>query len=108
MATVNTTHKQYNKFKAIWQKCDDAADGQDAIHNAGEKYLPRLTDQTSAEYSAYKSRACFFNATGRTIQGLEGMLFRKPPVITAPDALVALFDDVTLSGQTLTDFAKNT
>lgn len=108
MATVNTTHRQYDKFKPIWQKCDDAADGQDAIHNAGEKYLPRLTDQTSAEYSAYKSRACFFNATGRTIQGLEGMLFRKPPVITAPDALVTLFNDVTLSGQTLTDFAKNT
>jgi hypothetical protein len=76
----------------------DAAAGKDAIIAAGEAYLPKLSDQTQNEFSAYIGRAAYFNATGRTIDGLKGMLFRQPPTVTVPDNVKPMLDNVTLSG----------
>ena len=105
MATVNTTHKDYDKMLARWQMCEDAADGQHAIHASGEKYLPRLKEQSIDDYKSYRDRALFYNATWRTIAGLQGLLFRKPPVIEVSKALENILDDITLDGQGINDFA---
>lgn len=105
MATVNTTHEEYDNMIERWQTCDDAADGQHAIHKAGEKYLPRLKDQSTEDYKSYKGRALFYNATWRTIAGLQGLLFRKPPVIEVSSQVEPLLDDITMDGQSLYDFA---
>jgi hypothetical protein len=50
-------------------------------------YLPALKDQTPDDYKAYIMRADYFNATARTLDGLVGMVFRKEPTVTIPDAL---------------------
>jgi len=104
MATVNKTHKDYDEMLSRWQACEDASDGQYEIHKAGEKYLPRLKDQSNDDYNAYKSRALFYNATWRTIAGLQGMLFRKPPTVDVSASLEPLLEDVTMSGESLNDF----
>ena len=103
---VNNQHPKYTKFLPIWQKCDDAADGQEAIHAKKERYLPRLTDQTDQSYKSYLARATYYNATGRTISGLHGMIFRKPPVIDCPDSALSLLDDIDLHGNSLVDFSQ--
>lgn len=95
---VNTKHDSYGRMIERWERCRDAADGQDAIHARGEKYLPKLKDQTPTEYDAYKGRAVFYNATWRTIAGLLGMLFRKPPHVEVAKSVEPLLDDVTMSG----------
>jgi len=105
MATVNTHHPDYDKMLDRWQTCDDAADGQHAIHKAGVKYLPRLKDQSTEDYKSYKERALFYNATWRTIAGLQGLLFRKPPVMEVSSQVEPLIDDITMDGQSLYDFA---
>jgi hypothetical protein len=63
---VNSTHLDYDANLPAWLRARDVIAGDEAVKSAGEKYLPRLDSQTDNEYFAYKTRACFFNATSRT------------------------------------------
>jgi len=101
MSKVDTQHKEYAKLADKWSRCRDCVAGQDAVHDAGEKYLPKLKDQTAEDYKAYKLRAQFFNATWRTISALSGMIFRKPPVIEVAASVEPYLEDVTMSGISL-------
>lgn len=83
---------------AVWQRCEDCADGEDAVHKAAEKYLPRLPAQLNIDYASYVARANFYNAFYRTVAGLVGMLFRKPPAIDVPASVEPMLDDITMSG----------
>jgi hypothetical protein len=96
---VNTQHRQYQEFSKKWERCRDVAAGQDAVHQAGEKYLPKLKAQTSNDYKAMVLRSTFYNATWRTISGLLGMMFRKPPKVEVPAAVEELLKDVDAAGQ---------
>ncbi len=69
--------------------------------------------QTDAEYSAYKARASFFNATSRTADGFVGLIFRRAPFVRLPDvktgvglALQRFENDVDLSGTNLGSYAQ--
>lgn len=78
---TNKVAKQSPKFTNLsskWQKCRDVVAGGEAVKARGEAYLPRLTGQTNHEYNAYKERPPFFNATGRTVDVLSSLPFRKP------------------------------
>ena len=106
MGKVNTQHPEYKAMVKKWQRCRDCVAGQDAVKEAGETYLPRLTDQETADYNAYKLRAQFFNATWRTISALAGMMFRRAPVVEAAANVETMLKDVTMSGQSFYTFAK--
>ena len=104
--SVQFQHALYGKYLPKWKRCRAASEGQDAVHACGTDYLPKLKDQTAEDYDAYRDRAVFFNATWRTISGLAGMLFRKPPKIEAPAAVTALLSTVTEDGQPIGIFAR--
>lgn len=106
MADVSTTHPQYDDALPLWQKCRDMVAGQEAVHAAGESYLPRLAEQSTKEYEAYKSRALVYNAAGRTLDGLTGLIFRRPPTIDVPDAADYMLTDVNTSGTPLLTFCE--
>lgn len=83
-------HPDYQRYAVPWEKCTDAAEGEEAVKARGQTYIPMLTgmDRNSggdAEYRAYLKRASWFGATGRTISGLTGTVLRKPPKIEYPD-----------------------
>lgn len=80
--------------------------GEDAVKAAGDIYLPKLGDQSTDEYGAYKMRAMFFNATGRTVESFVGMIFRKDPTEKIPDSLKSFVEDATLQGQSWIDYEK--
>lgn len=103
--SVKHQHPDYDNMVAKWQRCIDVCNGQDAVHKAGDLYLPRLSEQTNAEYEAYKGRTPFYNATWRTIVGLQGMLFRKPPRVTVPGSVKELIENVDQAGTPLHMFA---
>lgn len=103
---VDTKHEEYDEHYDQWERCEHAAEGQDEIHEYGVKYLPRLSGQTDQEYKSYKQRALFYNATQRTIDGLTGLLFIKPPVTEYPAALESITADITMSGVNLHQFAE--
>src|SRR3990172_9599720 len=98
---VNVAHKQYEKFKLRWERCRDCVEGSDAVKDRGDRYLPPLDSHKAgdnAAYNAYKMRALFFNATGRTVSGLAGASFQKEPTIKFPKRVEKDARDVTLTG----------
>lgn len=107
MSGVDTSHADYDAASPKWRRLRDVIEGQDAVHKRGETYLPRLTDQTDADYAAYKLRATWFGATSRTIDALHGLMFRKEPVIEAPDGMTPMLADVTMAGMTAVGFVAH-
>jgi hypothetical protein len=115
---VNTTHPDYDVYAPKWKRVRDCIAGQDAIHAARTEYLPKLKDESDGTgltgslddnaYGARLKRSDFFNGTWRTIAGLGGMAFRKPPTVEVPPAIGAYLDDVTMSGVALDALAMDT
>lgn len=103
---VDSTHSAYDEALPKWERIRAVIGGSDSVKEAGEKYLPKLTDQSTDEYEAYKMRAHFFNATARTRDGFSGMIFRKPPTIEA-EPLKAFLEDCDLGGQSFNAYAKH-
>ena len=110
---VNSTHPEYDANLRAWLRARDLLAGDDAVKTAGEVYLPRLDAQSAEDYSGYKSRACFFNATGRTFDGLLGMIFRREPEVKLPGrhaglggAVRGFAGDVDRMGTSLFAYAK--
>lgn len=98
---VQTQHVDYINLANVWAMCRDVSKGQRFMHSAGNKYIAQLRDQSNTEYQAYVARAPFYNATWRTIAGLQGMMFRKPPDVVVPKVLEPMLEDITLSGVSL-------
>lgn len=92
------------KMMSVRKKCEDARGGQEPIHEAGVTYLPKLSGQLAAEYSAYKMRAAFYEATGRTADAFIGMIQRVPASVSQASNLL---DDVTGHGDSLYDFTRD-
>jgi hypothetical protein len=89
--SVSTFHPMYQKWILDWNKCRDCYDGQRAVKTRGETYLPKLSAQTSDEYSAYKNRALFYSITSKSVGALVGMAISKSPVIKHPKELDSHF-----------------
>lgn len=119
----DTRHPAYVHFAAQWQRCRDAMEGTDSIKGrrtpsapalvgervppAGTAYLPRPSGMTAHDYQAYQTRACWFGASARVRQGLTGLIFREPPVITTPARLTEQLQDITGTGVALDAFAQH-
>ncbi len=85
---VDTVHPDYFENKGKWQRCRDVIDGEETVKERGEDYLPKPAGQTDDDYEAYKTRALFYNATGRTLDAMVGMVFRKAPEIPRSEAYI--------------------
>lgn len=90
---VNSQHPEYKARAEDWIKCRDAFEGQSAIKAAGVKYLPKLSEQTTDDYNAYRTRALFYSITSKTISALVGMVSSKRPIVTHPSELDKFFLD---------------
>lgn len=111
---VSHTHPDYDAALPAWTRARDVTAGEDAIKAAGIRYLSKLDSQTDEEYTAYKSRASFFNATARTAEVYLGLIFRRPPFIKVPAASSALatamaefVNDTDMLGSPLATYAKS-
>lgn len=104
---INDTHPKYALYEKDWKKCRDAKEGQSAIHRAGKEYLPYLSGQGESEYNAYRDRALFFGATGRTIDGLTGMLFRKPVNVDAGGIDEDILNDIDMMDLDVQGFCES-
>ncbi len=111
---VNSTHPDFDANEVAWLRARDVFAGEDAVKAAGIRYLPQLDAQTDDEYAAYKSRASFFNATGRTSDAFVGLIFRREPTVKLPErvsgvagALRVFAEDVDLLGTSLYTYSKS-
>lgn len=106
MADISTPSSGYIERQDEWQLCRDVIKGAKAVKAAGETYLPRLSNQDDEQYAAFLKRALFFAATSRTAQGLVGMIFRKPAVVTLPTAFGTMATLATADGHSLDDLLE--
>ncbi|WP_392565816.1 DUF4055 domain-containing protein [Utexia brackfieldae] len=108
---VDFKHPAYNKFIKEWQMIDDCVAGEREIKRKKEAYLPRPNEAEGSHdeerYNKYLFRASFINATGRTLSGLIGIAFNKPPKIELKGALSILTNDADGEGQPLEQFARD-
>lgn len=103
--TIDTKHPDYLARVDQWKRCRDVVEGLDAVHGI-QDYLPKLSGQTDLEYAAMCSRAGFYGATGRTLEGFGGMLFRKEPTVKVPDAIKDVITDIDLQGTPIDTFLE--
>ena len=103
---VDTPHQQHTDNLSSWSRCRDAIDGLEAMRREGAKYLPTLSGQDTQDYNAYLKRADWYAAMSRTVQGLAGAVFRKPPQIEIPDVLEHWQEDITQTGVPMAVFAR--
>ena len=106
---VSTVHPQYKRARFRWRRCRDCYDGTDAVKRAAELYLPPLSTKRTDDYPAFLHRANFYPAFSRTVEGMTGAVFNKPPqLIEAPPALEEQLKDVDLRHENLAGFAMKT
>ncbi len=101
-------HPEYDRMLPLWQKCEHCAEGEHAIHAAKTLYLPRLADEEPADYDQRLNRTPFFNAVWRTISGLKGTMFRKQPMLDAPQTVADALVDADLAGTPLDMLVQET
>lgn len=106
MSGVSTPHAIYLNLAPQWQRCRDTCAGGDAVKSRKTKYLPALDSHTikPEKYDDYINRTLFYNAMGRTVQGLAGGIFQKTPSFEPFEALEDS-KDITLTGEPLDMFA---
>lgn len=99
---VTTKHPDYKENYPIWEMCEDAAG---TMHDDEDrtKYIlqPNPTDtskENKARYKQYKARAVWYAFTARTLAGMVGAAFRKPPTIEVPAAIDYIKTDVDGAG----------
>ena len=118
--TVDTKHKLYSRYKETYDMIEACIEGEQAVKSANQRWLPvpnphewESTDKVvwqaaRRRYNGYKGRARFLNATGRTLNGMLGIVFGEPVNITLSGALAVLAKDADGKGQPLTQFLRDT
>lgn len=112
MGNPNNTNPKYNDYLKIWQKCQDATDGQEAIKAKTDNYLLMLPGQKadlndgSAYYQDYLDRAVWYGATGRTVDVLRGLPFRKEPTFEVPQSMEIYIEKLTSDSMSAVEVSK--
>ena len=89
-----------------WTRNRHVIDGSRSIRPNSTLYLPMVAGQSPRDYQNYVARVPFFPAAARTLEGLQGLLFRKAATITAPAGVTDILNTITAQGFTLDDLAE--
>lgn len=110
---VDTRHPAYNDCVEDWDVVATCVAGERAVKAGGTKWLPNpsdapeITDEEGTRYARYKARAAFVNATGRTLNGLLGIVFGETLTIELTGNMSVLETDVDGSGVPMTQLVRN-
>lgn len=101
---VDTKHAEY--IEVLWTRARDTYAGEDVVKGRGALYLPPLGAHQEGSgtgygdrYQMYVKRASFYNAVGRTVDGLAGAALRADPQLEVPSNVEDDLRDVTLKNQ---------
>ncbi len=100
---VTFERSDYTAAQYQWNLVEDVVAGAEAVKCKTEAYLPKpnpldKSKENDERFKQYLRRAVFYNATGRTLQGLIGAAFRKVPEVKFPAQLQYVEDDIDGAG----------
>lgn len=100
---VTFERDEYSATAARWKLVEVAKQGQAAVKAGGVTYLPRPNPSDESKeaqdrYDNYLARAVYYNAVGRTIQGLVGAVFKETPSLEVPPDLEYVQTDIDGAG----------
>lgn len=114
MANNVSKHPLYDEFLDSWQLGIDSYAGERTIKKQGNKYLPvtsgmaqdgALSGNTMSAgylaYQAYVMRAVYPEIYKEAVKAAIGMMHRKPPTVTLPNALAEMEDSCTPLGESI-------
>lgn len=89
--------------------CRDVYGGTLQMRNARTKYLPQFPKEPNDAYDGRLKASVLYNAFGRTVGGLVGMVFRKDPVLgeDVPAPIAQHAENIDLAGRHLAVFARD-
>lgn len=103
---ITDKHTEYEDYQAQWRRVRDCIAGEDAVKGSTTMHLPKPENMLPDQYEAYITRAMFYGATGRTLAGLSGAVFRKRPFVQVPDRLRDALYNITLTGVPFDTFSQ--
>lgn len=109
MADNNSPYQKspiYKAFERKWKRITTIFAGEDSVKEGKTEYLPKLSGQTDQQYLNYQNRGSFFNAFGRTIDGMTGAILRKEVVIKVDSIIDEFLDEVTIAKESIQEVIK--
>jgi len=113
MTTKNVDYQrpEIDRYAPDWDKVDDVVEGERAVKAKTITYLPKpnpsdSSPENSKRYEQYVQRSVFFNATGRTLEGLIGIAFKRGPDIDVPQAMDFVSSDIDGAGGGITNQSR--
>lgn len=108
---VDYQSPDYRNSLASVRLCRDAVSGSEAIKNGKTKYLPMLDPEDTSlanekRYAQMLELALYTNFTGRTVEALNGAIYKREPVAELPSELEYMLTDCDGGDLSLTQFAK--
>lgn len=114
---VNSKHPKYKRNENNWSKIRDVVEGEEAVRDDIETYLPRppglnnpesTIDTTTKQSSTGQNRYDFYatfaelpEIVGEAISGLQGLVHEKEPEVELPEKMQYLLDKATPDGDSL-------
>jgi len=109
---VSDTKPEYNKFLPRWCMTRDSVEGSAEVKKGTTKYLPKPNPEDNSSendqrYLDYIERANFVGFTSSTLDGMVGMVFRKPLEVEIQQSIEYLQNNVNGGGLTLDQLARS-
>jgi hypothetical protein len=108
VADVSFRNSAYNDQADARRTCDDVYEGTSAIRRERTLYIPQNPGEDNDKYERRVKRSHFYNMFEPTVQGLVGLIFRKPPVLAdgAGPLITAQVENIDGRGTHLAVFSR--
>lgn len=110
---VTQKHPEYRAMINTWTLVADCVAGEEAVKAKGKAYLPAPatndgedSNKVKQRYLDYVMRACYFNATGRTLKGLVGEVFSRDSTVEVLELFKPLMKNLDGFGRSAEQLAK--
>lgn len=90
----------WDRQKEAAEICRDAYSGPLHMRKKAQTYLPAFPRESVEAYKDRLNTSVFYDAFARTVDGLTGMVFRKPPTLSAdvPSPIQELWENIDGQG----------
>jgi len=103
---VSYQRPEYKEMKKYWDLVNALNDGTAAMQAAGEKYLPRFSNEEQSTYNIRLKNSILFEAYSDTVDGYVAKPFSEPVKVEGVilDKIQEMIDDIDGTKRTLSQF----